>query len=110
MVTNSASFTATFGIDSSDVSKPLREPSSGLTSRSVSYLQELEEGRRVAALVVKNCGELYMPIFDKFDQAILARQDAEDRLSLVLNSQAPVRHVPRRKPQRAHRKKDGRSS
>ena len=73
-------------------------------------LEELEEGRRVAALVVKHCGELYMPIFEKFDKAIIARQNADDRLSLVLNSQAPVQRVPRRKPQRAHRKKDGRSS
>lgn len=77
--------------------------------RSLS-IEELEEGRRIAALVVKHCGDIYRPIFDKFDNAILARQKSDDRLSMVLNSQAPTRHVPRRTVQKALRRTDEQSS
>ena len=83
--------------------------SGALYDRSLS-MEELEEGRRIAALVVKHCGDLYRPIFDKFDQAILARQNSDDRLTMVLNSQAPIRRVRSRRSRKAVGRTDERSS
>lgn len=60
-------------------------------------IRELEEGRRIAALVVKHCGERYRPLFDRFDSEIERREKQDDRLNLVLKSQAPIRRVRRRK-------------
>ena len=88
---------------------PQARHASGNTGRRLS-MAELEEGRRIAALVVKHCGELYMPIFERFDRAITERQDAQDRLTLVLNSQAPIQHVPRRTRRTARPNKNGQSS
>ena len=75
---------------------PKARDSGVLDDRSLS-MEDLEEGRRIAALVVKHCGDLYRPIFDKFDQAILARQYSDDRLTMVLNTKAPARRVRRRR-------------
>lgn len=63
-------------------------------------IEELEEGRRVAALVVKHCGDRYQPLFVRFDQELQNRQDTEDRLNLVLRSQAPNQRVRRRTQRR----------
>ena len=59
-------------------------------------IEQLEEGRRVAALVVKHCGDRYRPLFVRFDQELQNRQDADDRLNLVLKSQAPNQRIRRR--------------
>ena len=80
-----------------------------LDDRSLS-MEELEEGRRIAALVVKIYGDLYRPIFDKFDNAILARQNSDDRLTMVLNSQAPIRRVRSRRSRTVVGRTDERSS
>lgn len=63
-------------------------------------LEELEEGRRVAALVVKHCGKRYLPLFDMFDREIENFQTQSDRLTYVLRSQAPIRRVQRRRPRK----------
>jgi len=59
-------------------------------------IEELEEGRRIAALVVKHCGDRYRPIFKRFDQEITRRTNDDDRLRMVLNSQAPRQRIRRR--------------
>lgn len=48
-------------------------------------LKEIEEGRRIAALVVRHCGEKYFPLFDRFDQEVQKRQSARDRIEAALN-------------------------
>lgn len=68
------------------------------SSRSLS-MEELVEGRRIAALVVQQCGEIYRPIFEKLDKAVVKRESDDDRLFMVLNTQAPINRVPRRKRQ-----------
>lgn len=60
-------------------------------------IEELEEGRRIAALVVKYCGGQYRPIFNRFDQEISRRTNDDDRLRMVLNSQAPRYRIRRRR-------------
>ncbi len=59
-------------------------------------MDELEEGRRIAALVVKHCGKKYLPLFSRLDEEIMQRVDQQDRLSLCLKSQAPMTRVRRR--------------
>ena len=48
-------------------------------------LDTLIEARRIAALVVKHYGDKYLPIFDKLDRAILAKQSAAHRINRALN-------------------------
>lgn len=52
-------------------------------------LKELEEDRRIAALVVRYCGEKYFPLFDRFDREVEKRHSAADRIEAALTSQAP---------------------
>jgi len=59
-------------------------------------IEELEEGRRIAALVVKHCGDRYRPIFNCFDREITRRTNDDDRLRMVLNSQAPRHRIKRK--------------
>ena len=59
-------------------------------------IEELEEGRRIAALVVKHCGDRYRPIFNCFDREINRRTNDDDRLRMVLNSQAPRHRIKRK--------------
>lgn len=47
-------------------------------------LNDLEEGRRIAALVVRHCGEKYFPLFDRFDREVKQRRSATDRIASVL--------------------------
>lgn len=63
-------------------------------------IEELEEGRRIAALVVKHCGDRYRPLFVRFDQEVQNMQNSDDRLNLVLNSQAPTQRVRHRRHQK----------
>lgn len=51
-------------------------------------LKELEEGRRIAALVVRYCGEKYFPLFDRFDREVQKRRSAADRIEAAIG-----RHV-----------------
>ena len=51
-------------------------------------LKELEEGRRIAALVVRYCGEKYFPLFDRFDREVQKRRSAADRIEAALTGQA----------------------
>lgn len=64
-------------------------------------VEQLEEGRRIAALVVKHCGDRYRPIFNCFDRELSRRVDADDRLNLVLRSQVPINRIKRRRRLRA---------
>lgn len=48
-------------------------------------LEELEEGRRIAALVVRHSGETYFPLFDRFDQEVRKRRSAADRIEAALS-------------------------
>jgi hypothetical protein len=48
-------------------------------------LKDLEEGRRIAALVVRHCGEKYFPLFDRFDQEVQKRRSATGRIEAALN-------------------------
>jgi hypothetical protein len=48
-------------------------------------LKDLEEGRRIAALVVRHCGEKYFPLFDRFDRELQKRRSATDRIEAALN-------------------------
>lgn len=59
-------------------------------------LQELEEGRRIAALVVRHCGEKYFPLFDRFDREVQKRRSDADRI------EAALRNVSVRSQLRAH--------
>lgn len=52
-------------------------------------LKELEEGRRIAALVVRYCGEKYFPLFDRFDREVQRRRSVADRIEAALGHQAP---------------------
>ncbi|MHA7901623.1 MAG: hypothetical protein ACX94B_17300 [Henriciella sp.] len=52
-------------------------------------LKELEEGRRIAALVVRHCGEKYFPLFDRLDREVQKRRSAADRIEAALGHQAP---------------------
>jgi len=49
-------------------------------------LQELEEGRRIAALVVRHCGEKYFPLFDRFDREVQKRRSATERIEAALRT------------------------
>lgn len=54
-------------------------------------LAELEEGRRIAALVVRHCGEKYFPLFDRFDREVQKRRSDSDRLEAALRPKnAPI--------------------
>jgi glyoxylase-like metal-dependent hydrolase (beta-lactamase superfamily II) len=65
-------------------------------------LQDLEEGRRIAALVVRHCGDTYFPLFDRFDQEVRKRQSAADRIEAALTpSHSPGRNL--RHPPEAER-------
>ena len=52
-------------------------------------IQDLEEGRRIAALVVRYCGEKYFPLFDRFDREVQKRQSAKDRIEAALGRPTP---------------------
>jgi hypothetical protein len=52
-------------------------------------LKELEEGRRIAALVVRHCGEKYFPLFDRFDREVQKRRSAANRIEAVIGNHAP---------------------
>ncbi|MCA8891343.1 MAG: hypothetical protein KDA56_05880 [Hyphomonas sp.] len=47
-------------------------------------LEQLEEGRRIAALVVRHCGEKYFPLFDRFDREVQQRRSNSDRIEAAL--------------------------
>lgn len=55
-------------------------------------IQDLEEGRRIAALVVRYCGEKYFPLFDRFDREVQKRRSAQDRIAAALGQQNPEIH------------------
>jgi len=59
-------------------------------------LKDLEEGRRIAALVVRHCGEKYFPLFDRFDREVKERRSATDRIAAVLGHKRsdPVERPP----------------
>ncbi|MEX1250662.1 MAG: hypothetical protein WEA77_05635 [Hyphomonas sp.] len=59
-------------------------------------LKDLEEGRRIAALVVRHCGEKYFPLFDRFDQEVRKRRSAADRIEAALSR--PVADPDRGRP------------
>jgi len=61
-------------------------------------LHDLERGRRIAALVVRYCGEKYFPIFDRFDREVRERASATDRIEAALGAEAPPRPGKRRRP------------
>ena len=48
-------------------------------------LKDLEEGRRIAALVVRHCGDKYFPLFDRFDREVQNRRSAADRIEAALS-------------------------
>ena len=52
-------------------------------------IQDLEEGRRIAALVVRYCGEKYFPLFDRFDREVQKRRSAKDRIEAALGRRTP---------------------
>lgn len=60
-------------------------------------LEELEEGRRIAALVVKHYGEEFLPIFERFHNELERVETLDERVNLVLKSQRPTKRVSRRK-------------
>jgi hypothetical protein len=53
-------------------------------------LEDLEEGRRIAALVVRHCGEIYFPLFDRFDQEVQKRRSAAGRIEAALGPPGPA--------------------
>ncbi len=53
-------------------------------------LKQLEEGRRIAALVVRHCGDKYFPLFDRFDREIRKRRTGTERIDRVLSEYADV--------------------
>lgn len=57
-------------------------------------LKDLEEGRRIAALVVRHCGEKYFPLFDRFDRAVRERRSARDRIDAALGQPSTRGHSP----------------
>ena len=52
-------------------------------------IQDLEEGRRIAALVVRYCGDKYFPLFDRFDREVQKRRSARDRIEAALGRPTP---------------------
>lgn len=50
-------------------------------------LTDLQNGRRIAALVVRHCGEKYFPLFDRFDREVQMRRSANDRIDAVLSGE-----------------------
>lgn len=54
-------------------------------------LKDLEEGRRIAALVVRHCGDKYFPLFDRFDREVQQRRSRADRVAAVLRQPATDR-------------------
>lgn len=56
-------------------------------------LQELEEGRRIAALVVRHCGEKYFPLFDRFDREVQKRRSDADRIEAALRNASVRRQL-----------------
>ena len=66
-------------------------------------LEEVAEGRRITALVVKHCGDKYRPLFDRFDREYQQRTTQTERIDACLMSQAPnlgVWHRKRKTPPR----------
>ncbi|MGH1421611.1 MAG: hypothetical protein ACRBEQ_07320 [Hyphomonas sp.] len=53
-------------------------------------LRQLEEGRRIAALVVRHCGDKYFPLFDRFDREIRKRRTGTERIDRVLSEHTSV--------------------
>ncbi|MBM59686.1 MAG: hypothetical protein CMF02_16935 [Hyphomonas sp.] len=61
------------------------EPDEGRLKYLMSLtLEQLEEERRIAALVVRHCGEKYFPLFDRFDQEVQQRRSNSDRIAAAL--------------------------
>lgn len=60
----------------------------------------LEKGRLIAALVVRHCGEIYLPVFDRLDAEIRRREAASERIALAL---APDARSIQAKPKPVHR-------
>ena len=54
-------------------------------------LNVLEKGRRIAALVVRYCGEKYFPLFDRFDREVRERASAADRIEDAIGANMPAR-------------------
>ncbi|HAE93007.1 MULTISPECIES: hypothetical protein [Alphaproteobacteria] len=54
-------------------------------------LHDLEKGRRIAALVVRHCGEKYFPLFDRFDREVRERASAADRIEDAIGANMPAR-------------------
>jgi len=61
-------------------------------------MKDLEEGRRIAALVVRHCGEKYFPLFDRFDQEVQKRRSVTDRLEATLSQRPPTGQAEGRHP------------
>ena len=61
-------------------------------------LNDLEKGRRIAALVVRHCGEKYLPLFDRFDREVRERASAVDRIEAALGGETPAKPGKRRRP------------
>lgn len=59
-------------------------------------ISELQDARRIAALVVLHCGDKYTPIFERFDNELQQIDKRADRLKLALNSSNTNLHVQRR--------------
>ena len=51
-------------------------------------LHDLEKGRRIAALVVRHCGEKYFPLFDR---EVRERASAADRIEDAIGANMPAR-------------------
>ncbi len=49
--------------------------------------EELQEGRRIAALVVRHCGDRYLPVFERFDKALEERTGAQQKIDEALRSE-----------------------
>ncbi len=61
-------------------------------------LNDLEKGRRIAALVVRYCGEKYFPLFDRFDREVRERASAADRIEAALGGETPAKPGKRGRP------------
>ena len=61
-------------------------------------LNDLEKGRRIAALVVRYCGEKYFPLFDRFDREVRERASAADRIEAALGGENPAKPGKRGRP------------
>jgi len=61
-------------------------------------MKDLEEGRRIAALVVRHCGEKYFPLFDRFDQEVQKRRSVTDRIEATLSQRPPTGQAEGRHP------------